>query len=361
VGAEVSCELTEENGVVPKILSPIKSIDECVRVIHAGADELYCGVTIPRVKEFVLYRGMGCDVHTYDEFEEIVSYAHKHDVRVFVTVNQPFMVNMIDKPMRAHIRSCIDRGADALIVGDLGVMSLIRNTGLDIPIYASTYMASMNLGAVDFLREMGFSRVVLERHLLLNEIAQIVKRSKLDVEVFIHGAGCSNINGLCYLYHYDFPSLIQAKSEICGAKVPCRIPFEIYDVRERDRMLDSAPILDWFEFCALCRLPELMKVGVKGFKIEGREMNSWYKESTTKIYRELIDRLSDGRVNDFWSRLRSLKNSFYPLPPIVTNLQETLCDQERCYYGPLFHVPYKQTLSPQVWTKSQFSYWSVLR
>jgi len=346
-------------GKRPRILSPVKSFEEGIRVIGAGADELYCGVTIPDLKEFVLYRGTGCEIPSYDEFEKLARYAHGRKIPVLVTVNQPFMTKTIEKSLRAHVRSCVDMGADALIVGDLGVMTLIRNVSSNVPIYASTYLASTNYEAVGFLEELGFDRVILERHLLLDEIRQIVEKSRAEVEVFIHGAGCSNINGSCYLYHYNFPQLNSARSVIEGVKVPCRIPFKVYDAADKERMIDEVPIMDWLEYCSLCKIPELMRIGVKGFKIEGRGANLWYKESTTRMYRELIDMLSNGETVSFQDRLRSLKTHFYPIPPVPTNLQETFCDQERCYYGPLFHAPYKYSQTMEMWTRSQFCYWMI--
>ncbi|UCD72603.1 MAG: hypothetical protein JSW01_03890, partial [Candidatus Bathyarchaeota archaeon] len=111
---------------IPKLLSPIKSFSGAVRVIDAGADEIYCGVKIPGFGDFELYRGSGTQVTTYDEFNRIVEYAHTHDVRVLVTVNQPFMVNKLEEHLKKHIESCLDADVDALIIGDLGILSLAK-------------------------------------------------------------------------------------------------------------------------------------------------------------------------------------------------------------------------------------------
>ena len=342
----------------PRLLSPIRSFDGAVRVIQAGADEVYCGVVIPGFEKFSLHRGSICEIPTYSDLGRVVKYAHDRGVDVIVTVNRPFMADVMERGVRDHIRSCINEGVDELIIGDVGVLSLVKEMGVDVPLYASTFMASMNKEAVDFLRKLGFSRVILERQLSIPEITVIAQHSKVEVEVFVHGSGCSNINVSCYLYHFMYPEMAQAISTIDGLALRCALPFEVYDVDDRETMLTNMPILDAYRYCSLCRLPDLIKTGVTGFKIVGRCVNEEYQESTTKVYRELIDMIDRGEIKAFQKRLEWLRKNFLPLQhdlPLL-NLQELCCEQERCYYSPLFHAPYKIPLSWQTWTKHQFKF-----
>jgi len=108
--------------IVPKILAPIKAYTGAVRVVDAGADELYCGVRTPGLEDFELYRGSSTEIPTYDEFHKVTEYAHSHGVKVFVTINQPFIIDSMEKTMVKHIRKCVEGGADSLIIGDLGVL-----------------------------------------------------------------------------------------------------------------------------------------------------------------------------------------------------------------------------------------------
>ena len=348
----------QEERPIPKILSPIRSFEGGVRVIKAGADQVYCGVTIPKIKDFVLYRGPAHEVPTYDELGRIVKYAHNHGVEVAVTVNRPFMARVLEDPIRNHIRSCIDEGVDALIVGDLGVLSMFKDMKIDVPLYASTFMASMNSEAIDFLRKQGFSRIILERNVTIPEISKIVQSSKIEIEVFIHGGGCSNINSSCYLYHFSFPkrkhfALITQEN----ISSPCTFHYEIYDLGGEQTRLGSVPIMDALQYCSLCKLPELMKTGVIGFKIEGRGNPIRYQESTTKAYRELIDLLAQGRIDSFQEKLETLKRDWIPMPLSIWSLREFLCKQKRCYYSPLIHAPYRIPLSWQASTKARFKAW----
>lgn len=342
----------------PRLLSPIRSFDGAVSVIQAGADEVYCGVEIPGFKKFSLHRGPLCEIPNYDELGRVVKYAHDHGIDVLLTVNRPFMVDVLEKGMRNHISSCLNEGVDALIIGDMGVLSLVKDMDLDVSLYASTYLASMNKEAVDFLRKLGFSRVILERQLTIPEINDIAQHSKVDVEVFIHGSGCSNINVSCYLYHFMYPEMARAILTIDGLALRCGLPFDIYDVDHKNDKLTNTPILDAYRFCSLCQLPSLIQTGVTGFKIVGRCVNEEYQESTTRVYRELIDIIDRGEMKVFQMRLEWLKKNFFPIHQDLPlfNLQELCCDQERCYYSPLFHTPYKIPTSWQTWTKHQFKF-----
>ena len=135
---------TTRSTMVPKILAPIRSYRGAVRVIEAGADEIYCGIRTPGLEDFELYRGASCDIPTYDEFRQITEHAHRHGVKVLVTVNQPFIVDSIEDRMAKHIQICVDAGADTLILGDLGMLQLVKQIAPQVHLCASTYLATMN-------------------------------------------------------------------------------------------------------------------------------------------------------------------------------------------------------------------------
>lgn len=338
---------------IPKILAPVKSYQGAIEVIAAGADELYCGVAMP-IKDFALYRGAETCVQTYEELRRITDHAHNNGVEVFIAVNMPFMTENIERAWEEHIRSCVDSGVDWLIVGDLGVLSKIKEIGINVPLCASTYMAAMNHQTVNFLEKLGFSRVVLERHLTIAEISEIVKHSNIEIEVFIHGAGCSNINVDCYLFHYRFPRLNEALKDIVGVKNPCLLPFEVYDAVDTSKMLGNVSMLDAFTYCSICHLPDIVKTGVTRLKIEGRGDCVAYQKSTTRIYRDLLNLIAEGNMRKYERRVAQLKKEFFPQPPFFANLKEAICEQKRCLYSPLFHAPYKLPISWPAWTKMQF-------
>jgi len=351
----------------PKILSPVSSFESAVGVVSAGADEIYCAVKIPGA-EHILNRPAGCCVSTYDELGRIAGYARSQGVETIVTLELQFMSEFMAEQMADHVSACVDQGIDALIVGDLGLIRMVQSMELDIPIYASTYLVAMNYEAVDFIRKLGVKRVILERHMSVEEIRQVVQRNQdVEIEVFIHGSGCSNINFNCYLEggRRKLSALEREYRGVKGLPTPCRTPFDIYEMGKPvlwpgtggERRVARAPILDAYTFCALCRLPELIEVGVTGLKIVGRCLPATYQAKTTEMYRKLLDLMAQERTvrSRRVHRRRIMKmiepfkeEPFQPIlqrargpAPVSPSIREILCGEGRCYFSPLFHVPYR--------------------
>ncbi len=323
----------------------------------AGANEVYCAVAIPGA-EHLLNRPQTCCLASYDELDQVTRNAHANGVRVVVTLELPFIADFMAGQMKWHIRSCVDAGADALIVGDVGLILLVREMGIGLPIHASTLMGSMNYEAVRFLTNMDVARIILERHVTISEIADIVHQCpNVEIEVFIHGGGCSNINANCYLtgqIRMPEDALRQLMSEIDGMVKPCRYPYDIYECvsGKVGEKLTRAPVLDAFSYCSLCDLPALVRTGVTGLKIEGRCESVLYQTRTTRMYSHALDVIGehglessqmsdleyDSVVQHYQSRpfLPSYETRDGSLP----RLRGTACDSGRCYYAELFHVPY---------------------
>jgi putative protease len=343
---------------IPKILSPVTSFGGAVEVISAGADEIYCGVEIPGILE-ILNRPEICCVPTYDELGRIVDHARSRGVETIVTLGFPFISEFVAPQMQDHISACVDAGVDALIVGDVGLIRLVRDElGLNIPIYASTLLGAMNYEAADFIRKLGVQRVVLERHVSIEEIGEVVRRNRdVEIEVFMHGGGCSNINANCRLEYCQASEDATEKAlrGITKYTNPCRWAYHVYELRNDER-LTTIPmrILDAYTFCSLCALPELIRTGVAGLKIVGRCRPRAYQVEATKMYRDLLDLIERGGRKEL---NRALRKRFYgmveslqqaPIQPVFRNrdgslrtLREMWCAEGRCYYSPLFHAPYK--------------------
>jgi putative protease len=323
-----------------KILAPISSFEAACRAIAGGVNEIFCGVEVPGVN----YIGLGtrpswCSLPNYDELARIVDYAHNHGVTVAATTEFPFMAELIEDRIRRHIDSLVQAGIDALIATDIGIILLAKNIlPSSIPFYASTYIAPTNYEVVDLLKQMGVRRVMLERHLTIDEIREIVRLCKgIETEVFVHGPGCSNINVNCY--GCGFPMVLNPKrlERMDQVQTLCQMNFEVFklDGSEKRKIAD-APILDAYSWCSLCYLQDLIQTGVTGLKIAGRECDQEFQGGVAKIYRELTDLLEKGRTKEFRERLQYFRKS-----PLFSDS----CAHKRCYYAPLFHAPYKMPVA----------------
>jgi putative protease len=344
---------------MPKVLSPVTSFGGAVEVISAGADEIYCGIEIPGVLE-ILNRPEICSVSTYEELGRIADHARSKGVETIVTLGFPFISGCVVSQMREHTCACVDAGVDALIVGDIGLIRMIRDDmGLDVPIYASTLLGAMNYEAADFIRKLGVQRVVLERHVSIEEIGEVVRRNRdVEIEVFMHGGGCSNINANCRLEYCQASADATDKALRGVTKYtnPCKWAYHVYELGNGERRMTTMPvrILDAYTFCSLCTLPELIETGVAGLKIVGRCRPRAYQVEATKMYRDLLDLIERGGRK---ALNRALRKRFYgmvesfqraPVQPVFRNRDGSLrslrwrwCAEGRCYYSPFFHAPYR--------------------
>ncbi|HIH43586.1 MAG TPA: U32 family peptidase [Candidatus Methanoperedenaceae archaeon] len=289
-----------------KLLAPAESMETARNVIEAGAEEIYLGLETPSLVNINLSgRGRGCNVKSEEELAEIVGFAHERDVDVFYTVNTPFLGDGLEEMYTGHVRKGIDAGVDALIVGEFGALSLVRERFPDIPVHASVLLNTLNRGQVEMLRELGASRVVLEFKVALDEVREL--SGIIGLEVFGQ-FGCSNINGTCHLIHNAGESI--------NFGLPCR---GNYRVSADDRLHN---ILDAGTDCSICSIPALMEAGVVSLKIVGRCMNPMMIRQVVSIYRESIDLARSGAGP---AELRA--NVLEKIP-----FWQMLCEQRRCKY-----------------------------
>ncbi len=259
-----------KNNNLPEILAPCGDMDALKSAIAGGADAVYLGLDLfnarIRAKNF-----------TFDNIDEAVILAHAHGVKVFVTLN----IAIYDKEIQNaldYVDKLWQAGVDALIVSDLGMMSLIKEFYPDFEIHGSTQATAHNLDGVNFLYEkMGNKQVVLARELSKGEIEYISKNTKARTEIFVHGAHCMSVSGQCLMSH-----AMGGRSGNRGeCAQPCRLPYKIcqkssYPLSLKDMSLNG-------------HIDEITNMGVATLKIEGRMKSSDYVGGTVSIWRRLID------------------------------------------------------------------------
>ncbi len=259
-----------------ELLAPAGDFETALAAFDAGADAVYCGLSAFSARAFATNFSL-------DDLKNLMRVARARGRRVYVTFN-----TVIDE---ADIESAIRRLADldeirpsALIVQDLGIARLCRKYFPNLELHASTQLVAHNLEGVIALKELGFTRVVLARELSLDEIISIAKRcGGVELEVFVHGALCYSISGLCL-----FSAMEKDRSGNRGkCAYCCRLP---YETEEGERTLA-------FSMKDL-RLGEdvrrLADAGVASLKIEGRMKSAIYVASVVSHYRAILDGQSGG-------------------------------------------------------------------
>jgi U32 family peptidase len=253
-----------------ELLSPAGSPEAVVAAVQNGADAVYMGLGIFNARR-------GAKNFSDEEFEKAVRYCRIRDCKVYVTMNTLIGDREAERATELA-RRVSALGADAILVQDLGLLSILKKAVPDIPLHASTQMSIHNLAGVEAAAEMGLTRAVLARELSLEQIKFITKHSPIETEIFVHGALCFCHSGQCYM-----SSLIGRRSGNRGmCAQPCRMEYSM-----GGRLEDSHP-LSLKDNCLVDRLREIEDAGVACVKIEGRMKRPEYTGIVTGIYSKVI-------------------------------------------------------------------------
>lgn len=263
----------------PELLAPCGDFECLKAAVQNGADSVYLGTSDFNARA----RAKNFDDET---LKKAIKYAKLRNVKVHVTLNILIKNEEFEDAVKLAIK-VYNFGADALIIQDLGLLEYLIKNYPEIPVHASTQMTTHNLAGVKQLENMGIQRVVLSRELSINEIKNICNNANVEIETFIHGALC-----ICYSGQCLFSSIIGGRSGNRGlCAQPCRLPYTLID--EKKSILDKGHLLSPRDLNAVKFLPELIRSGVKCFKIEGRLKSPEYVGIITKFYRKYIDIVLD--------------------------------------------------------------------
>ena len=263
-----------------ELLAPAKNLECGIAAIDHGADAVYIGAS-----RFGARAAAGNSV---DDIRQLCDYAHPFGVKVYVTVNTILYDDELEAT-RQLLQELQQAGVDAILVQDMALLQ-IQNEELRIkriPLHASTQTDNRTPEKVRWLRDLGFSRVVLARELSVEEITAIHREvPDVELEVFVHGALCVSYSGICYASQHCFGR--SANRGECAQF--CRMKFSLVDAEgrevERDRYLLSLKDMNQSD-----HLEELIEAGATSFKIEGRLKDVQYVKNVTAAYSQRLNQI----------------------------------------------------------------------
>ena len=328
----------------PEILAPAGDFVCLQAAIDAGADAVYFGLgtfnmrarsgvnfTVDDLPEIA--RRCGGKVKRYLTLNAIMFEDEAESVEAMIVAAKPYV--------------------DAFIVSDWGVISLCRKHGAVV--HVSTQMSTSNSLAVSFLASQGAERVVLARECTLAEVAEIVRKTGVEIECFVHGAQCVAESGRCLMSHEAF-----GKSACRGeCHQPCRRRFKVQAVdlyedaegnpvheSETAFIVEPHTILSAKDLCSLGFVDKLMEAGIASFKIEGRARNANYVKTCVTAYRRAVDAVADGTsspelVEELTRQVKTVfhrefaKGMFYGRPGVdqLTDTEDSLATTVKRHVG----------------------------
>ena len=269
-----------------ELLAPAGSLEKLKVAFHYGADVCYIGG-----RDFSLRAN--ATNFSVDEIKEACDIAHELGKRIYVTVNIVFH-NEDVKGLEEYLRSLEEAGVDAIIMSDPWLISFVKEKKINLELHMSTQASTLNYESVNFWKDLGVSRVVLARELHYSEIKDIIDKTGMEIETFVHGAMCSSYSGRCVLSNY----FTNRDANRGGCAQVCRYCFDLYDDNKEKVESDTEFTMSTKDLSLISMLSKMIEIGIASLKIEGRMRSNYYIATVVSTYREAIDSYYDGTLDE---------------------------------------------------------------
>lgn len=267
----------------PELLAPAGDMDCARAAVANGADAIYFGLDRFNAR-------LRANNFTLDSLPELMRFLHAHGVRGYITMNTLIFTSELADTLSylGHLNAA---GADGVIVQDIGLARCLTEWGRQVPgmkleLHASTQMTLSSPDGLEFASGfLDLKQAVLARELSLKEIGQCVRHTDIPLEVFVHGALCVAYSGQCLTSE----SLGQRSANRGECAQACRLPYSLVVDGKAVPLGERRYLLSPQDLCAIDRIPDLVRMGVKSYKIEGRLKSPEYVAAVTAAYRKALD------------------------------------------------------------------------
>jgi len=292
----------------PEVLSPAGTLEKLKVAVQYGADAVFIGG-----QAYGLRSRAGN--FTFEQMEEGVQFAAKYGAKVYVAANM-VMHEGNEAGAGEWFRKLRDIGIAAVIVSDPALIMIAATEAPGLEIHLSTQASATNYETLEFWKELGLTRVVLAREVSMEELAEIRKRTDVEIEAFVHGAMCMAISGRCLLSNYMTGR--DANRGDCAQA--CRWK---YSLVEETRPGETMPvyedehgtyIFNSKDLCTIEMIDKILDAGVDSLKIEGRMKGIYYVSNCVKVYKDALNSYYSGNYeyNPEWrNELESISNRSY--------------------------------------------------
>ncbi len=288
-----------------ELLAPAGNLEKLKTAVLYGANAVYLAG-----QKFSL-RGAS-DNFSDSEIVEGIKFARDKNCKIYVTLNGFLHDDDLDD-LTKYIKILEDCGVDAVIVSDVGVMTLVQENS-KLPIHVSTQSTCLNVFSAKFWKNLGAKRIILGREVSLDEARIIKNEVNIEVELFIHGSMCMSYSGNCTISNYT----AGRDSNRGGCIQSCRFSYSIVSDKSEKSFEkeeeNSESIFSSKDLRGLELLPEFLKAGVDSIKIEGRMKSSLYVATTSSVYSRAIKMLKKTSPVEMKKQLKVLSLILEQMP-----------------------------------------------
>lgn len=269
-----------------ELMAPAGDIEKLKIALLYGADIVYIGG-----KKYSLRAN--ASNFTIEDIKSSCIFAHKLGKKVYVTVNILFHDEDLEG-VKTYLKELEDSCVDAVIICDAFLIPIIKKETPKLKIVMSTQMSTSNTLSVKHFLEEGVDSIVLAREVTKKEIKEIYDETHADLEVFLHGAMCTCYSGRCVLSNY----VTNRDSNRGGCAQVCRFCFELDKKRKKNFSIATK------DLNLADHIKDLIEIGVKHLKVEGRMRGTYYIATVISCYRNLID----AYYNNNWTKSNLERN-----------------------------------------------------
>ena len=274
----------------PELLAPAGNMESLISAINNGADAIYLAGKNYGARAYA-------DNFTNEEIIKAIKYAHLYNVKVYVSANTLIFENEVQDFIN-YLKFLYLNGVDAVIMQDIGMISLIKKLIPSLEVHASTQCHNNTDESLMFFKTLNITRAVLARELTLEEINNM--KTNIEKEVFVYGALCICYSGCC-LMSFSLGGRSGNRGECAG---PCRQPYTLL-LDGQEVKTSGNYLLSTRELNTLPKLKELLNSNIQSLKIEGRMKSPEYVGYVTSVFRHLID---NQKIDNYETNLKKLYN-----------------------------------------------------
>ncbi len=337
-----------------KIVAPLNRLNEIEGLISAGADELYCGLIDQT--QWQEYASSAClnrrenifsNLNNLTELKQAIQIAHRHSVPLILTLNEFYNENQSLAVMR-QAEEALNCGVDALLVADLGLILMLRDKFKKIKLYLSSCATVFNSRAIELYAEFGISRIILHRHLNIEEIKALKDSApgELNMEAFVLNEKCYNLDGYCSFQHGNLANINNCNQQSFLTRIikkyvrffpqgvlqlinrhmvrnshACCFPFHTKGINKEENRIIFNTAQTFLYACGICNIYDFYKLGISHVKIAGRSILT-DQINNVALLKEVINLLDDKiSKQDFIFKAKNIVRSRY-----------RKCASDHCYY-----------------------------
>lgn len=277
-----------------KIVAGMGSIDDYIKLVKAGADEVFCGFVpyewnkvygslFPLNRREVLYYNI--QIGSLEDMKILKKMVDVYGVPVSITFNYLYYLEEQYEVIVNIMNDLIKIGFDEFIILDIALVIYLKEKNIKCKIHLSGECAEINSLSIDFFNKLNISRYIFHRKNTIKDMKLCIKNNlveNLQYEAFILNEMCHYSGAFCSSLHCD--EMIHL----------CKIPYDLVKINNKAISFPEVDkkIEDYYEQlenedfnfekenevsymlgstgCGICALRKLKKAGVTHLKVVGR-------------------------------------------------------------------------------------------